>query len=486
MKITKKFGIWLMTIVLVLLTMIPLESLAEESDPLYDSIMKRGELIVGLSADYAPYEFHTEIDGKDTIVGFDISIAQKIADDMGVELKIEELGFDALLGALKTGKIDLIISGMAPTPERLQEVSFSDSYMVSQQRVVVRKEDQDRFHSVNDFSGVNVAAQKQTTQEDLIKNELIGAKGTSLQKIPDVVMNLTQKKVDAIVLESPIAEAYVSQNDNLAFADVTFTESDKDTAVAFPKNAPILASKVNASIKTINDENLLAGYKQEAAGLMFQKDDSFLGKYGIYYVRGAGYTIFLAFIGVLFGTMLGLLLALMKLAKNKFFKVIATVYIEYVRGTPLLVQIFIVYFGTGVMGLELSKLAAGCIALSLNSGAYVAEIVRAGINAVNKGQTEAARSLGMNQSQAMRYIILPQAVKNILPALGNEFVTVIKESSVVSVIGVSELIFQAGNVVGASFKPFLPYVIVSLVYFVLTFTISRLLGVAERRMSTSD
>jgi polar amino acid transport system substrate-binding protein len=150
------------------------------------------------------------------------------------------------------------------------------------------------------------------------------------------------------------------------------------------------------------------------------------------------------------------------------------------------VQIFIVYFGTGILGVDMSRLAAGCIALALNSGAYVAEIIRAGITAVNKGQLEAARSLGMNQTQAMRFIIFPQAIKNILPALGNEFVTVIKESSVVSVIGVSELIFQAGNVQGASFKPFLPYVIVSLIYFVLTFTLSRLLGVAERRMNTSD
>jgi polar amino acid transport system substrate-binding protein len=203
-------------------------------------------------------------------------------------------------------------------------------------------------------------------------------------------------------------------------------------------------------------------------------------------VNGAGYTIFLALIGVLFGTILGAFLALMKLAKSKFVRILATIYIEYVRGTPLLVQIFIVYFGTGILGVDMSRLAAGCIALALNSGAYVAEIIRAGITAVNKGQLEAARSLGMNQTQAMRFIIFPQAIKNILPALGNEFVTVIKESSVVSVIGVSELIFQAGNVQGASFKPFLPYVIVSLIYFVLTFTLSRLLGVAERRMNTSD
>ena len=176
----------------------------------------------------------------------------------------------------------------------------------------------------------------------------------------------------------------------------------------------------------------------------------------------------------------------MKLGSSNLIRLLATIYIEYIRGTPLLVQIFIVYFGTGILGLDISRLAAGCIALSLNSGAYVAEIIRAGINGVNRGQLEAARSLGMNQVQAMRHIILPQAVKNILPALGNEFVTVIKESSVVSIIGVSELIFQAGNVQGASFKPFLPYLVVSFIYFALTFTLSRVLGVAERRMNAHD
>ncbi|MBP2098523.1 ABC transporter permease subunit [Enterococcus rivorum] len=487
MKISKKIVAFLVSTFIVLLSFLPISTaFAEESDPFYDRIMKQGELIVGLSADYAPYEFHADVDGKDTIVGFDISIAQKIADDLGVKLKIEELGFDALLGALKTGKIDLIISGMAPTPERLKEVNFSDPYMTVQQKVVIRKSDEGKFTSVNDFEGIKVGVQKQTTQEELAKTELIGSIPTSLQKVPDIIMNLTNKKVDAAVLEGPVAEAYVERDPSLKFADVKFENGEKTAAVAMPKGAPILEAKVNATIGMINDNNLLDGYKKEAGKLMFTDDEGFFSKYGKFYISGAGYTIFLAFMGVLFGALLGGILALMKLSKSKIFRGIAIAYIEYVRGTPLLVQIFIVYFGTGVLGLDLSKLAAGCIALSLNSGAYVAEIIRAGINAVNKGQLEAARSLGMNQPQAMRFIILPQAIKNILPALGNEFVTVIKESSVVSVIGVSELIFQAGNVQGASFKPFLPYLVVSLIYFVLTFTISRLLGVAERRMSTSD
>ncbi|GAA3017037.1 ABC transporter permease subunit [Tetragenococcus solitarius] len=489
MEKVKKFVLVLLPLIILftqLFSTVPAAAEEKEQDKRYEDIKKRGELVVGLSADYAPYEFHATVDGQDQIVGFDISIAQKIADDMGVDLHIEELGFDALLGALKTGKIDLIISGMSPTPERLQEVDFSDPYMNAQQRLVVRKEDQDKYTNIDQFEGVPVSVQKQTTQEELANNELTGAKVTSLQKTSDVVMNLKNHKVDAAILEGPVAEAYVDENDDLALSNLDFENGDKETAVALPKDAPRLSESINNSIQTINDEGLLEGYQKEANKLMFEDDQGFFAKYYPYYLSGTGYTILLAIIGVVFGIILGTLFALMKLSSIKIFKVLASIYIEYVRGTPLLVQIFIVYFGTGILGLDLSRFVAGCIALSLNSAAYVAEIIRAGINGVNKGQMEAARSLGMKHTEAMRYIIFPQAIKNILPALGNEFVTVIKESSVISVIGVSELIFQAGNVQGASFKPFLPYLIVSLIYFVLTFTLSRVLGVAERRMKASD
>ncbi|MEK0397999.1 ABC transporter substrate-binding protein/permease [Tetragenococcus halophilus] len=485
----KRVFLVLLPLFLLFAQLFPITQVAaeEEQDEHYEAIQDRGELVVGLSADYAPYEFHATVNGEDEIVGFDISIAQKIADDMGVDLRVEEMGFDALLGALDTEKIDLIISGMSPTPERLQEVDFSEPYMNSQQRLVVREEDQDKYTSGEQFEDVPVSVQKQTTQEELANDELKDAQVTSLQKIPDVVMNLKNEKVDAAILEGPVAEAYVEENDDLALSDLEFEEGDKETAVAFPKDSPVLAENISGSIQTINDENLMEGYQEEANELMFSEEDQgFFAKYYPYYLSGTGYTILLAIIGVIFGIILGVIFALMKLSSIKILRVLASIYIEYVRGTPLLVQIFIVYFGTGILGLDFSRFVAGCIALSLNSAAYVAEIIRAGINGVDKGQMEAARSLGMDRTESMRYIIFPQAIKNILPALGNELVTVIKESSVISVIGVSELIFQAGNVQGASFKPFLPYLIVSLIYFVLTFTLSRLLGFAERRMKTSD
>ncbi|MGX6977701.1 ABC transporter substrate-binding protein/permease [Vagococcus elongatus] len=480
----KKIVSWLIPLFLLSVCSMPGKVFAEEEDPVYDKVMESGELVIGLSAGYAPYEFHATVDGKDTIVGFDISIANKIADDLGVKLKITEMNFDSLLGALKTGKIDAIISGMSPTPERLQEVNFSDSYMEVEQKVIIRKENAEKFLTVNDFDGAKVGVQKQSTQEALAKKELLGSQLVSLPKGADVVLNLQNKKVDAAVLESVVAEAYASQDKNLFVTDVAFEDGKKETAIAISKSAPVLEAKINESIQEIKDQNLLPGWQKEANQLMF-KDEGFFKKYYSYFIKGTVTTMFLAVLSVIPGIVLGTFLALMRLSKQRGLKLLSTIYIEFVRGTPLMAQVFIIFFGSTVLGFELSAFNASIVALGLNSAAYVAEIIRAGIQSIDVGQWEASSSLGMNQSQVMRLIILPQAVKNILPAFGNELVTIVKESSIVSVIGVTELMFQAGVVQGASFKPFLPIAIVSLIYFVLTFTLSRAVNYYERKLSIS-
>ena len=214
---------------------------------------------------------------------------------------------------------------------------------------------------------------------------------------------------------------------------------------------------------------------------------TFLDKYSSYYIKGAEITIILALCAVLFGTILGLLLTLIRRSKIKHISILATEYVEFVRGTPLLVQIYIIYIGLpNLTGLDMSDMAVGIVALSLNSAAYVSEIIRAGIEAVDKGQMEASRSLGMTQGQAMIDIIIPQAFKNILPALGNEFISVIKESSMVSVIGVAELMYNAGIVRGNTALGLEPVIVAAVFYFVITFTLTRCLGFVERRLKASD
>lgn len=214
---------------------------------------------------------------------------------------------------------------------------------------------------------------------------------------------------------------------------------------------------------------------------------SFLGKYIGYYIRGTEITIILAFFAVIFGTILGLALTLLRRNKIKLISFIGTAYVEFVRGTPLLVQIYIIYIGLPILiGMDIPDMAVGAIALSLNSAAYISEIIRAGIEAVDKGQMEAARSLGMNQRLSMFEIIIPQAFKNILPALGNEFISVIKESSMVSVIGVAELMYNQGIVRGNTALGLEPVIVAAAIYFLITFTLSRGLGIIERRLKASD
>ncbi|HYF83857.1 MAG TPA: amino acid ABC transporter permease [Clostridia bacterium] len=216
-------------------------------------------------------------------------------------------------------------------------------------------------------------------------------------------------------------------------------------------------------------------------------DFSFLQKYYGFFIDGTITTLLLSFFGVAFGALLGVVFALMKLSKNPLLKSFSAAYIEVVRGTPLLVQLYIVYYGLPrLVGIDFDDITLGIIAISLNSAAYVAEIIRAGILSIDKGQMEAARSLGMSHRTAMINIIIPQAFKNILPALGNEFIVLIKESAIVSVIGIHDLMYNTDTVRGNTYKPFAPLVVAAAIYFTITFTLSKLLGLLERRLRTGD
>ena len=215
-------------------------------------------------------------------------------------------------------------------------------------------------------------------------------------------------------------------------------------------------------------------------------------KYQDIFLSGVKITIIISFLSCFFGLFLGILLAFMKISGIKILEVISAVYVEVIRGTPVLVQISLVFFGLPflgihfpsfeIMGVDFERLSAGVIALILNSGAYQCEIVRSGIQSVRNGQLEGAMSLGFSKWESMVRIIIPQAVRNILPVIGNEFVTLIKESSQVSVIGMADLMYTATTIQGISFQPFPPLVIVAVYYFVMTFFVSSCLRILERRM----
>lgn len=223
---------------------------------------------------------------------------------------------------------------------------------------------------------------------------------------------------------------------------------------------------------------------------------SFLPKYAQFFIQGVEYTLLLAVVSVALAVIPAMLLALMRLSKNKFIKCLSGAYIAVFRSTPLLVQLSIIYFGLfGVISIprvtilgfvDLSRFIPGVVALALNSSAYVAEIFRAGILAVDIGQTEAARSLGLNAAASMRLVVLPQAVKNVLPALANEVVTMVKESSICSMLGMAELMFGAKATASATYITLAPYTLAALIYFCINYPASKAIEAIERRMRRGD
>ena len=223
---------------------------------------------------------------------------------------------------------------------------------------------------------------------------------------------------------------------------------------------------------------------------------SFLPKYGIFFVQGVEYTLLLAIVSVSLAVIPAMLLALMRLSRNKVVKTISGAYIAAFRSTPMLVQLSIIYFGLfGVISIprvtilgfvDLSRFIPGVVALALNSSAYVAEIFRAGILAVDAGQMEAARSLGLSKWKGMKLVVLPQAIKNVLPALANEVVTMVKESSICSMLGMAELMFGAKAVASTTYITLAPYTMAALIYFCINYPASKAIEAIERRMRRGD
>lgn len=219
-----------------------------------------------------------------------------------------------------------------------------------------------------------------------------------------------------------------------------------------------------------------------------------LANYYQYFLNGTRTTIMVSLITVLCGAVLGCLLALMRLSKIWPLEKFSKLYITVIRGTPMLVQLYIVYYQFNFLpypeitlwGIDMERAIPCIIALTINSAAYIAEIIRAGIQAVDVGQTEAARSCGMTAAQAMRFIVLPQAVKNILPAIGNEFVTMVKETSIIQYLGISDIMYNNGIVVSATYNPLPCYYISAIIYLTLNVVLGKGLDIFEGRLKRSE
>jgi len=265
-------------VVLAALALVLFASCGPKEDTKLSQIKKAGKLVIGTSADYPPYEFHSLAGGKDTIVGFDVAIAQEIAKDLGVKLEIKDMQFDGLLAALQAGTIDIVIAGMTPTEERKQSVDFSKTYYYAVHGVIVRTAEKDKYATVDALKDARLSAQKGTIQVGIAKKQILGMSEEDAEKpsdkvkelgtIKNLVLDLKSSKVDAIVAELPVATAYVGKNPDLAVAAPTFSDDDGGSAVALKKGNPSLVEAVNKTLDRIMSAKLIDQFVAEANELV--------------------------------------------------------------------------------------------------------------------------------------------------------------------------------------------------------------------------
>lgn len=231
-----------------------------------DKIIASGKIVLGTSADYPPFEFHTMIDGKDSIVGLDIEIAKYIAEELGVELEIKDMDFDNLLAGLGTGMMDMIIATMNPDPDR--DANFTDIYYEANLSVLIHKDDKSEIAKLEDLEGISIGVQMGTTQEEIVKEDIKDATAKSLSNNADIIMNLKTKKIDSAIMETPVAESFAMVNNDLMLIENLIIDSGTGgVAIAVTKGDEELTQKLNEILAKIKSEGLLEKWMIEASEL---------------------------------------------------------------------------------------------------------------------------------------------------------------------------------------------------------------------------
>ncbi|WP_110932743.1 transporter substrate-binding domain-containing protein [Paenibacillus bouchesdurhonensis] len=262
----KKWGILLMAVMLLTTVLAACGQDKEAKNSTQGSGASK-KLILGLSADFPPYEFHIKNDkGEDEIVGFDVEIAKEIAKDMGAELEIKDMVFSSLLNELGSGRVDMVISGLSPSPERAKEIEMSQIYYNAKQAVVAREADKDKYATLESLEGLKIGVQKSSIQEDIAK-EIPGAKLTSLAKISDIIMQLNSGRVDVAIIEGPVAESFVKNVEGIVITDAVPVTEDEGYVVGIKKGNKELLDQVNATLDRLIEDGSIEKFVEEASEL---------------------------------------------------------------------------------------------------------------------------------------------------------------------------------------------------------------------------
>jgi len=447
-------------------------------------------LRVGTEPTFAPFEFKQ--DGK--IVGFDVDLTRAIARKAGFDVLFVDLGFDALIPALQSNTIDLVAAAMTITPERSRSVDFTDPYYTSGLSVMVNAKDKS-INSIDDLQGKIIAVQI-GNEGARVAQKIPRANVVSFNTMDEAILELLNFGADAVLADTPVLDYYIVHRDNGRVKLVGENLQSQPYGIAVRKGNTELLDKLSGALFELKSngeyDKIYAKWfvdKAPIAETQTAPRDIFHFVLSILplLLAGAKLTVKISVLSVFFGLILGLIFGVMRVSPFKLPRIVSAVYVGFLRGTPLLVQIFIAYFALPqLLGHRINPFFAAILACSLNSGAYVAEIFRAGIKSVDKGQFEACASLGLSRFKTMRFVIIPQAWRNVLPALCNEFIAMLKDSSLVSVIGFEELTRQGQLVIAQTYASVEVWCTVAVIYLIMTLAVSCFVSFLEKRGAADE
>lgn len=444
-----------------------------------------GKYIIGTDTTYAPFEFEDE-DGD--FVGIDMDILEAIAEDQGFEYELRVLGFNAAVQALESNQVDGVIAGMSITDERKESFDFSDAYYEAGSQFAVLADSE--IESLEELNGETVAVKTGTTGFD-VAERLSKEYNFKLSAFEDSVNMYEDMKVGnavAVVEDYPVMlYASATGRIDLKFIGEQEAVAENGFAVNKDENAE-LVQMFNDGLANIQAsgeyEEIIARYLGEEALEKNKTNDNIFTQFTKNIkplFKGLWHTSWLAFTSFFIALVFGILIGLMRTSQSSLLKIISQVYIDIMRGSPLIVLAFFIYFGIPQMtGLKFGSSLAGIITLSLNTTAYIAEIVRGGIQAVDPGQVEAGKSLGLPNSVNMKRIILPQAAKISMPSLINQLVITLKDTSILSVIGIAELTQTGKIIIARTYQSGSIWIIIGLMYIILITILTRISNYLEK------
>ncbi|WP_271395419.1 amino acid ABC transporter substrate-binding protein/permease [Neomicrococcus lactis] len=441
--------------------------------------------VIGTDTTFAPFEFR---DTSGEMTGIDMDLIRAIGKDQGFNVEIRSLGFNAALQALSSNQVDGVIAGMSITDERKKIYDFSEPYFESGVQMAVAAND-DTIKSYEDLKGKTVVAKTGAEGETFAKSiaDKYGFTVQSLDQSATMYESVKSGNAVAVFDDYPVLAYGIAQGNGLK----TVTDKEAGGSYGFAvnkgKNPELLAAfndglaklKANGEYQKILD-SYLAAPKNTSSGSFID----LLGTALPALMKGLGNTLLVTAISFVFAMILGLIFGFMKVSNNIVLRGIATTFVNIFRGTPLLVWAFFFYFGIPqITGQPINIWVAGVLTLALNSGAYVAEIVRGGIQSVDPGQLEAARSLGLGYGKSMQRVVVPQAFKIMTPSLINQLIIMLKDSSLLLAIGFTELLYQAQQIYAANFRVTEVLIIVAVIYFIAIFLLTKLANYADRKFN---